>query len=397
MKNAVFLLSILLLLSGCGKKEKKESEAVVSIIACDPAIAKKIDLSNISKNNTFIQLETNSKCLMGGIVGKIEIVNEKIFIYDPKMPGRLYCFDLNGKFLFQVGSVGQGPGEYISLVDFTIDKENEWLWLGDNFNKLFKYDLDGNFIESFTTDFSLRNFSLIDEKEGIMAIRLGFYKDNTNLSFINYSIKNKKILYQKESDKQNIIGSIATGSFFETKERIFYAEPFNDTVFIVSKEGLIPYYYIDFGRRKLPKDFLDNNPQLRTIFPQLLNPDNKYACLISHVYEGSNFLFIGHDYAGKRQLAIYSINSSEITSINEIAFMGKSLEDIQIPFFFHHLGDNKFISFLPAHLLTEKKFKENQGQGYGSYSDITDLLPHLYEDDNPVMVIGEYNFDYLFE
>jgi hypothetical protein len=48
-----------------------------------------------------------------------------------------------------------------------------------------------------------------------------------------------------------------------------------------------------------------------------------------------------------------------------------------------------------GHFLTSKK--EKPQLGYGSYSDITELLLNLIEDDNPVMVVGELNIDNLIK
>ena len=395
MKKVIVLLSVLLLLNGCGEhKKEKENKDTVPVITVDPEVAQAIDLSDISKNTSFIRLETNSNCLVGDVVSRVEIINDKIFVFCSGVSGDLYCFDLNGKFLFRVGSIGHGPGEYISLMDFAIDKENECLWLGDMRNKILKYDFDGNFIESFTTEFAVNNLTMIDEKEGIMAIRLGFYRDK-KFSFIIYSINDSKILSYKESKNINLLSSIAGHSLNTSKESVIYTESYNDTIFTVSKKGIVPYYVIDFGRRKLPKDLLDNNPTIRVIYSEFRNPDNRYAGMVMNANEDSKYLFYDYTFSGKGQTAIYSFESNKVINVNEIAFMGKQLENTNIKRFFHIKQDNKFISFLPAHLLTEKTVKEKQGQ-YGSYSNITDLLPDLSEDDNPVMVIGEYNFDGLF-
>jgi len=351
-------------------------------------------LKDIVKNASFTQLETNSNCLISG-VSKVEIWNDRIYVYDSGFPGHLHCFDLQGKFLFKVGSVGQGPGEYVSLLDFAIDIENKCLWLGDTANKILKYDLDGNFIEQYSTDFSIKNLCVIDAKENLMAIRLGYYKDK-NHSLIHYSLKEKKILNHKESNIIEISRSVATKTFFKSEERIIYIEPFNDTIFTVTKESIEPYYVVDFGKHKLPKDLFDN-PNLKNITMQLKNPDNKYAGLASTPNEIANFLFFVYNYSEKRPTAIYSTEANKLININEISFAGKTFEFSKCSFHTNQ-GGNQFICFLPAHLLAEENIltKEQSQLGYGNYSDISKLLSNLREEDNPVMVIGELNIDNLF-
>ena len=393
-KELIILFLILLMFSGCSNKQKDKIDAV-PVISVDPTNIKPIiDLKDIVKNISFTKLETNSDCLISG-VSKVEICNDRVYVYDSGFPGRLFCFDLHGKFLFKVGSVGQGPGEYVSLLDFTIDIENKCLWLGDTANKILKYDLDGNFIEQYSTDFSIKNLCIIDAKENLMAIRLGYYKDN-NYSFINYSLNENKILYQKESNIFNITRSTSGRSFFRSGEKIIYIEPFNDTIYTVRKENIEPCYVIDFENFKLPQELFED-PNLRNITTQLKSPDNNYAGLVTTPNEISNFLFFIYNFSDKRQTAIYSIKSDKLISINEISFIGKTFEFSKCSIHTNQ-GDNQFICFLPAHLLTEENIitKGQEQLGYGNYSDINELLTNLNADDNPIMVIGELNIDNLF-
>ena len=235
---------------------------------------------------------------------------------------------------------------------------------------------------------------MVDEQENIMAIRLGYYKEK-DYSFIIYSMNKKKVLYQKESKIINVIITIATNTLYKTKDRVLYTELFNDTIFTVTKDGLTPYYVIDFGKRKLPKDLFDD-PQPRGIITQLNNPDNQYAGLVCKPQEVSNYLFFSYDFSGKGYTGIYSIESNQSISMNEITFMGKTVKVDS--YLFHIQPDNRFIAFLPAYLFSGKGvLKNEQEEEYGNYSDITELLPYLKEDDNPIMVTGELVLDNLFQ
>ena len=129
---------------------------------------------------------------------------------------------------------------------------------------------------------------------------------------------------------------------------------------------------------------------------QLKNPDNKYAGFVTYPNNTSNFLFFGYDYSGKGKIAIYSIDSNKLISINKISVVGKTLEISKN--LFHIKQGNQFICFLPADLLVKEdtSTKANLQQAYGSYSDMNEILPFLIEDDNPIMVIGELNIDNLF-
>ena len=155
-------------------------------------------MQTVYKNLSFIQLETNAESLLS-FIDKVEIYKDRIYVFGHGAIGvrKVCCFDLQGKFLFNIDRRGNGPEEYLSLTDFVIDKKTQCLWLVDHAKKMLKFDLDGNFIEQYSTDFFINNISLMDD-ENKMAIRLGDYKDE-NYSFINYSYKDKKILYHQEA------------------------------------------------------------------------------------------------------------------------------------------------------------------------------------------------------
>ena len=393
MKKTLFVITALLLLLRCGDplKDKNKSIHVHQVNVNLNQNPERIDLMDIVENLSFIQLETNRECLLSRI-HKVEVFNNRIYISESGASGKLLCFDLHGKFLFKIGDKGNGPGEYLFLADFAIDKENKCLWLSDNFRKILKFDLDGKFIERYDTDFAMMNLSLLDEKENIMAIRLGYYKDK-DYSFIIYSNKKRKILYHKSSNHINTITTIGGAFLSQSKEKIFYTEPFNDTIFNITKEGIEPYYIINFGKHALPKEELKSD-QPKNIITQFLNPDNKYAGFVMNVSKSSDYLLFNYDFSGERYTSIFSSKLDKIITIKEILLIGKSFEASK--YFFKYQQNDEYISWLPAHLLTEQSLSKKEKQYYGKYHEITNLISNLNEDDNPILIFGKFNFDYLF-
>ena len=394
MRHLMTLLFIsLLILCGCDES-RKDKVGTVPVITVDLSKEQvKIDLKDLIKNTSFIRLETNRDCLLRG-VSKVGFYKDRIFVFDSSYPGHLYCFNLDGKFLFKVGNVGNGPRDYVSILDFVVDTENSCLWMGDDARKILQFDLDGNFVEKYTTDFSIRNLCLLDAKEISMAIRLGFYKEK-DYSFIVYSLRDGKIHYEKSSENVEVSRSVTSQTFFKSKERVVYTEIFNDTIFTVSDKGLSPYYVVDFGSRKLPENLFDN-PDLRNIMTQLNNPDNRYAGLITTPREISDILLFNYNFSGVKNTAFYSVGSNKTISINEISFAGKTFNFLSGSF--HLKQDNQVVYVLLPHLLMEDDAlsKGDSQQNYGRYSDIDEFLPNLKADDNPIMIIGEFDSDKLF-
>ena len=396
MKNIVgviFFIGSVFLFANCGESNKKtteESESLMQIVV-DADDCQSVDFNEISKNVKYIQLETNSQCLLKSI-DKVQIYNDKIYVYNFMGDGgNLFCFDMDGKYLFTVGTRGQGPGEYVVMSDFEIDKRNNLLWVGDDAKKIMKFDLNGNFIEQFKTEFSIRKMKPSLTDKDVMAIHLGYYKDNEDLSFILYSLKEKSILFSKTANSL-IQRSFSMNVFFEYQDEIRSFRVFKDTVFSIGKSKIEPILVVDFGKRSIPKDLL-NDKSTRNIQSQFSKPENKYAGLMSDGVETSDYFMFSYNFSGASRKAIYSKHFRKTLNVSEVVIDGKTVNNAG-RYFFNFYQNNKFISFLPAHLLIENNETNSniQKQQYGCYSNISDLLSNLKEDDNPILILSDENF-----
>lgn len=93
---------------------------------------------SLFKFKHFVVLETNNECLIRR-VSKIVFYKNKIFILDGR-ENKIFTFNEKGDFLKCYIHLGQGPGEYISLADFTI--KNDTLYLLDGLGgQLLQYSL----------------------------------------------------------------------------------------------------------------------------------------------------------------------------------------------------------------------------------------------------------------
>jgi hypothetical protein len=84
-----------------------------------------VPLSAIGFNIQYIPLETNSASLLKTIL-HIELCDSIIFVCDND---KLLKFDTAGRFIKQIGIKGNGPGEYPSINDFSVDKINQLIYI----------------------------------------------------------------------------------------------------------------------------------------------------------------------------------------------------------------------------------------------------------------------------
>jgi hypothetical protein len=383
MKKILPLLLLICLLAGCNKKQvsiiSKDYSVKTIVVNPEKTIGK--SFYDIIKNPVFIQLETNENCLLQG-VSKVQIYKNKIYIFELGIAGgQILCFNLQGKYQFTVGMRGQGPGEYIFLTDMYVDEESECIWLGDNYKKILKYDLNGHFIEQFSTEFSLMN--LISVQKNVMAIRVSSYKDK-NYSFIIYSLNNKKVLYYKNATN-TIDAVINKNSFSNFNKEIMYVSGISDTIFTVEKSELIPKYIIDFGKNRIEESLL-NSVHHRHFIVDFMKPENKYAGNIKNCHETDDYVFFNYSFAGKTQLFCYSKLDDRAENISEIEFNGKRFNPTS---FFKSKTDLGYVSVLSSHAITENEKEDDQRQQFGSYKNFDELLLNLRADDNPVLVLGD--------
>lgn len=98
---------LLLLFISCSTNNKEIDSMIVNFSGeSSSAIS---DLLSVS----YLKLETRDNCLLGGISQCSEI-GEYYILLDNITAKALYVFKLDGSFVQQIGTKGNGPGEYIN-------------------------------------------------------------------------------------------------------------------------------------------------------------------------------------------------------------------------------------------------------------------------------------------
>lgn len=88
-------------------------------------------------------------------------------------------FDRKGHFICNVGSVGQGPGEYIDINDALIDEVYGYIYLAPSHGSksILKYDLQGKFIKELCLNADLFRPNLMHSSDSTIALTNMCFKD----------------------------------------------------------------------------------------------------------------------------------------------------------------------------------------------------------------------------
>ena len=99
------------------------------------------------KSIKIVKLETLDENLIGGII-QLELYDNKFYILDKYLSvSNLFVFDLEGNYLYKIGTRGQGPEEYINISSFFIDEKEGIVNIVDGLTStVIRYDKEGTFI-----------------------------------------------------------------------------------------------------------------------------------------------------------------------------------------------------------------------------------------------------------
>lgn len=126
----LYLLFLSVLLISCGSNSSKagmKNKEEVKIIDGFTYEADALEDSALFKECHVIPLETNNDSFIRKI-SRIYKTGDDIFILDASL-NKLAVFDNHGNYQYKIESIGNGPREYISLMDFCLDTEKKEILL----------------------------------------------------------------------------------------------------------------------------------------------------------------------------------------------------------------------------------------------------------------------------
>jgi hypothetical protein len=126
----------------------KEYPAVINLEKIETTQERKFMSSFYKQAVKTIILETSENALIGKI-DKLQVYNDLLIILDWQFAKKVFVFDKEGRFISTIGSRGDGPAEYSSVDDFTIDDVTGNIFLLDgNRQKIKVYQIEtGKYIK----------------------------------------------------------------------------------------------------------------------------------------------------------------------------------------------------------------------------------------------------------
>ena len=103
------------------------------------------DIQSLFKDRYILALEETEKSRIGQIE-KLVKVDSLLFVLDNRLAMRVFVFNATtGRFINSIGRTGTGPGEYVSINDFSVDTQRGVVSILSARHTVIEYDYQGNY------------------------------------------------------------------------------------------------------------------------------------------------------------------------------------------------------------------------------------------------------------
>lgn len=423
MKYAIFLLIILSLLDSCtvsnrdkeeqvcadtvGIVEKKEKPVDIGrrdIPIYDELSGIKNKLSDIADGIEFCAL-SSEPLLDGSRVDDVTLTDSDIFVI--WTIEAVYRFDNRGVFKNKIGSLGQGPEEYVQVGNgLLVDGDRETVTVIDVGQlKMKTYDYNGVFLKSASIGRYTGSLVRMDAETYIVRTTSSEFH-RPNCPIIRLMDATGKVIKTYKSSfypipKDNVRGwhyGPMESSLWEYDGHFYTLEYGNDTIFRIEKDQLLADRTLSGSKYRPSKHdlFHSGSGEKRLLCPIMMRPN-------SGIFESDRFvLFRCYEEGRKVYFGVYDKTDGKVyQSLHENAPLnerrGEKRSDYFIddlvsgmPFKPEYSSGNKIIGWLSASDIVENRDKILQFVVTRTSEEairFREIVTNITDEDNPVLMI----------
>ncbi|KYG82881.1 6-bladed beta-propeller [Roseivirga echinicomitans] len=250
---------LFVLISACSTKRTVKSDDALQVISIEE-VTKDID-DNLITDRSEIKLELTDSSTLGPI-DKVIIHKGKIYVLDIRVTKSLYIFNLEGKILRRIHSIGEAEGQFYLPFDFNINQFSDEINILDvRQRRMLNYSLDGDFKNQHKINGQISDFASLNKD------RFVFHMDGRQ----NDPTERKEFLQvaNKSNDSTFLSGVSEYGSTDYVKifnsltfsnKRLLYMQSMHDSIYVVTENEIKPIYSIDFNGHGIPSDIKRKDP-----------------------------------------------------------------------------------------------------------------------------------------
>ena len=367
----IYALFFLLCLFGCKRGVISDTTLTDSSVKSEKlgSFGKNLIDTVVFEKFTVIPLETNTNNFIQRIE-RIIINNDLIYIFDKRL-NKVCIYNDKGKQINYIHSVGQGPQEYISATDISIDEEtDDLLLLCDKPYKMMRYSSEGDFMEEIKYSEFYLEFSAVDNN--IFCV----LDDNTSeyeiaCSNLRLKMESKGLLSREDINKTCYDG----GKYLVKSQNLIYSRRFDPCLYFIRDNSIEKRFEFDFGKYKIPTDIAYEEDCNKLV--ELCK--DRYIFSITNVVESDKYIIFKTNLG----ICLYEKESNKLSGYRSI--LNNSLEvggNVYYPD--NANGKSIIMCMQPSDLgyYSEEEIKSN--------STLFDLSQKVKDDDNPILIVYEF-------
>jgi len=286
-----------LLLSSCGLNKTSKNNVLNANLHEEPVSAKEL-FSKIS----VIPLETNDSSLLVR-PNKILLHNNEYYIFDKEVPAT-FVFNEQGEFLRKIGMKGQGPGEFSDYIyDAAISRYSNTIYMISPSGKIYCFDLMGKFIKEIILP-TKSNYQAVEEynKDLLVLWTLPCGIEEPAVSIVSKTTMREIKNYWHVN---RILCGLTAKPLYLYNGDIYFSTPFERKVYHIGLDSLQNVYSWDFGKddidikKYLTLDESRKNEENDLMFKYLQNSTIPFYT--GQQYQNKYFYFCEINYHGEKK------------------------------------------------------------------------------------------------
>lgn len=311
---------IFLFLISCNINKENNNKEICNIEFKQDYISNYKHLNIVDSTKLICLSENAEKDLQIKQIDKICLKNNLIYIADTYLK-RLIVFDCKGNALYQIGSLGNGPGEYSSIADFYVTDSHIYLYDSAK-QKILLFDNKNNYIKDFHIKFRGEHFVKLDNNNFLFSLAPfnegKLKRKKIAITDNNFNIINTMFEFDNDIDPNYQFISPIT----EYNNKIIYNRGISNDIYIFSKEASLDNIVsFDFGALNIPTNKLND-------INKLLESSNNYCYIAATPIFINNTIFGIINKENELFTYIYNIKNKK-TYLNSLS--NYSIDNINIP------------------------------------------------------------------
>lgn len=338
----------------------------------------------------IVALETNDESLLREVR---EVRSYRSYLYVLDGGNELTVFSSEGRYVNRIGKRGNAAGEYTKLCAFFINEKEESISIIDEIkNKIYSYDLTGNFLHSVDLGTSVQycDHSLMTEEGNILLNYSINFGENIAYSILDGSNlrKNVRFLPYSPITVNGYLYSFSMHPMCENSNgNIDFIMPLCDTIFEYSNKEYRPKYIVDIPGKMVDKKRFQTN---------VSDMGCSYSSMVfKYGNEGFFTGFTGIFETGKHLLLKYMHNGflSGFYLADKESLEGNyyicTIPEVPVKIPLTDIvgtTDHEIIGVYNAEDIIALYHDMDKNNGKGEFYQLETVVQHIEEDSNPCLI-----------